>query len=88
MTKIVYEDVKPYIEGLKEMARVLLLGILPVLLSSINTQTGEILINWGVVKATGIAVLLTASLRGLDKDLHLTGKIEKDETKTKGLTQF
>ncbi len=29
MTKIVYEDVKPYIEGFKEMARVLLLGILP-----------------------------------------------------------
>jgi hypothetical protein len=29
MTKIVYEDVKLYIEGFKEMARVLLLSTLP-----------------------------------------------------------
>lgn len=88
MTKIAYNSVVPYIEGLKEMARVLLLGTLPVIVASINTTTGEISINWAIVKATGLVVLLTAILRGIDKDRHLEGKIEGDESKIKGLTQF
>lgn len=88
MTKIAYNSVVPYIEGLKEMARVLLLGTLPVVVASINTTTGEISINWAIVKATGLVVLLTAILRGIDKDRHLEGKIEGDESKIKGLTQF
>lgn len=86
--KITYNDVKPLIEGLKETGRVVLLGIIPIILTSINTSTGEIKINWSIVLASGVTILLTALLKGIDKDLHLTGKIEGDDTKTRGLTQF
>ena len=86
--KITYNNVKPLIEGLKETGRVVLLGIIPVILTSINTSTGEIKINWSVVLATGLTLLLTALLKGVDKDIHLNGKLEGNDTKTRGLTQF
>jgi len=86
--KITYLDVKPLVEGLKEVGRVVLLGIIPIILTSINTSTGEIKINWSIVLATAITIVLTAILKGVDKDLHLTGKIENNETLKKGITQF
>jgi len=86
--KITYTDVKPFIEGLKEIGRVVVLGIIPVILTGINTSTGEISIKWAVVLASGLAIFLTAILKGWDKDRHLTGKLEDDAQKTKGLTQF
>lgn len=90
MTKstIKYESVKPLVEGLKEVARTVLLGIIPVILTSINISTGEIRINWSIVLATSLAILLTALQKGVDKDIHLTGKLEGNKVKTKGLTQF
>lgn len=86
--KVTYTDVKPFIEGLKEFARIILLGIIPIILTSINISTGEIRINWAIVLATSLTILLTALQKGLDKDIHLTGKLEGDEIKIKGLTQF
>lgn len=88
MNEVVYKNVKPLIEGLKDMARVLLLGVLPIIIASINTQTGEIVVNWSIIKATALTVVLTAILKGLDKDRHLNGKLEGDDNKVKGLTQF
>ncbi len=88
LSTVTYKAVKPFIEGAKELARVVLLGIIPILLTGINTSTGEISINWLVVKATTIAIILTAILKGLDKDIHLTGKIEENSKKIKGLTHF
>ncbi|MFA5036134.1 MAG: hypothetical protein WC479_03065 [Candidatus Izemoplasmatales bacterium] len=70
------------------MSRVVLLGVLPVILTGINISTGEIRINWAIVLATGITLILTAILKGIDKDTHLTGKLEGDEAKTKGLTGY
>lgn len=86
--KVTYENVKPFIEGLKQMGRIVLLGILPIMISGINIHTGEIGINWMVIQATAGVIVLTAILSGLDKDRHLTGKLEDNETKTKGLTGF
>jgi hypothetical protein len=86
--KIEYTNVQPLVEGIKEMGRIVLLGTIPVILTSINTSTGDIKINWSIVLATALTLLLTAILKGVDKDIHLTGKIEGDDTKTKGLTQF
>lgn len=86
--KIEYTNVQPLVEGIKEMGRIVLLGTIPVILTSINTSTGDIKINWSIVLATALTLLLTALLKGVDKDIHLTGKIEGDDTKTKGLTQF
>jgi hypothetical protein len=86
--KISYTNVKPFVEGLKELGRIVLLGIIPILITSINLNTGEININWIIVRATAFVIVLTAILKGIDKDRHLTGKIEGDDAKTKGLTQF
>lgn len=86
--KITYSNVQPFVEGLKELGRIVLLGIIPILITSISLTTGEININWVIVKATALVIVLTAILKGVDKDRHLTGKIEGDDAKTKGLTQF
>ena len=86
--KVTYENVRPLVEGLKQMGRVVVLGIAPILLLGINVTTGVISINWNVVLANVLVIVITAVLVGVDKDRHLTGKIEGDETKVKGLTQF
>lgn len=86
--QVVYKNVKPLVESAKEIGRVILLGIIPIILTSINTSTGEIKINWAIILATSITLVLTALLKGVDKDIHLNGKIEGDEAKTKGLTLF
>lgn len=86
--KVEYTNVKPLLEGVKQMGRVVLLGIIPIMLFGINTDTGVISINWAKVLASALSVALTAILMGIDKDRHLTGKIEGDDTKTKGLTLF
>lgn len=86
--KITYTDVQPLVEGIKQVGRVVLLGVAPIILTGINLNTGDISINWKIVVATSITIALTAILSGIDKDRHLTGKLEGDENKTKGLTQF
>ena len=86
--KITYDNVKPLVEGVKELGRIVLLGIIPIAITGINLTTGEISINWVIIRATAIAIILTAILKGIDKDRHLTGKLEGNKTKTKGLTQF
>lgn len=86
--KITYENVKPLVEGLKETARVVLLSIIPIIMMGIDLSTGEIAINWKIVSATTMVVVLTAILKGIDKDRHLTGKIEGNDTLTGGLTRF
>ena len=88
MNTVIYEKVKPAIEGLKEMGRVVLLGVIPIILTSVNSSTGAITINWQIVLATVITIVLTALLKGVDKDMHLVGKIENDATLKKGITQF
>ena len=86
--KIEYTNVKPLIEGLKEYARIIQLGVLPIIIASIDLKTGVININWMIVRATAIVVVLLAILKGADKDRHLTGKLEGDDNKTKGLTGY
>jgi len=78
--KVTYANVKPLIEGLKEMGRVALLAVIPLLIEGISSWE----INWKALAIVGgVAVL-----RAIDKFLHLEGKLEGDETKTKGLTLF
>lgn len=73
------EQLKLFIsESLLEFGRVAELSVYPVLLTGINLQTGDIAINWLLVKA----LLVVAALKGLDKGLHKTGIAEK------GLARF
>lgn len=86
--QVTYSNVKPFLEGVKQMGRVVLLGIIPIVLFGINTETGVISINWAKVLTNALSLALTAVLMGIDKDRHLTGKLEGDKTKTKGLTGY
>lgn len=78
--KIVYEDVKPVVEAMKEGARVVALAIIPLLIEGLS-QGG---INW---RSVGVVAAVTA-LRVIDKWLHLVGKERGDDKLTHGLTQF
>jgi hypothetical protein len=77
-------------EGIKQGLRVVVLSILPVIISGLNTQTGEININWRVVAVVGLVALLSF----IDKWLHEIGKIyeatdfEKYKKYITGLTRF
>jgi len=86
--KITYTNVKPIVESIKEIGRIVLLGIIPIIIASINTSTGEIKINWSIVLATTFVIVLTAILKGMDKDIHLTGKLEDNNKLKGGLTRF
>jgi hypothetical protein len=80
MIKVTYTDVVPVVEALKEMARVALIAIVPLLIEGLSAWA----INWKAIAiVAGVAVL-----RAVDKYLHLEGKITGNETETKGLTQF
>jgi hypothetical protein len=71
---------KPDLEALKELLRVFLLAVIPVMIDSLSQ--GEI---------NPRLLILTASialLRALDKWLHTLGKEEDDESLSKGLTRF
>lgn len=89
--KVTYTDVKPLVEGLKEGARVALDGIISYLLTE-GVLNSIILLIFGERLPLSVIVIITGAvmsiLKGWDKQLHLTGKIEGDATKIKGLTQF
>lgn len=78
--KLTYENVKPYIEALKELARVALLACIPILIDGITQNK----INWTLVASAA----MISALRGLDKLLHLAGKEKGNDTLTGGLTRF
>jgi hypothetical protein len=66
------------IEAAKEMARVVVLAVLPVLMVSFDAVNGSMNLDVKVIIATAIL----AALRFIDKYLHTSGTAEK------GLTQF
>ena len=58
------------IEGIKEIVRDVILGIIPVLIGSINPATGRIAVSYPILVATSLLIVL----RGLDRLLHVNGK--------------
>jgi hypothetical protein len=71
---------KVYVESIKELLRVVVLAVIPVLIDSLNT--GEV--NLRVLFVVGAV----AGLRFIDKLLHEYGKEENNETLIKGITRF
>lgn len=67
------------IEAVKEWLRIVLIAVLPIIMTSINPQTGEVAINWQMVY--GVALL--ATLKALDKWIHNNPSI-----KSNGLLPF
>lgn len=78
--KLEYKDVKPYAEALKEVARVAVIAAIPVLIDGLTN--GEI--NWRLVAS----VTMIAALRGIDKLLHVEGKVSGNDALTGGLVRF
>jgi len=77
---LTYKNVEPYVEALKELARIAVLASIPVLIDGLSAGR----INWQLV-ATGALISI---LRGLDKLLHLEGKATGSDLMSRGLTQF
>lgn len=78
--KITYEDIKPLTEALKELGRIAMIAIIPIVIDGLSA--GEV--NWTLVISSG----LIAVLRAVDKYLHLEGKVEGNDKLTGGLTRF
>ena len=78
--KITYTDVSPFIEAIKQAGRIIAVAIVPLLISQLTNNTFDL----RTVAVTGAVALLMA----VDKYLHLEGKLEKNESLTKGLTRF
>lgn len=89
--KITYTDVKPFVDSLKEGGRVIALAVVSFLLSSvvINNLVNQIFGSFlpGEIMEAMVAAIFIV-LRVVDKYLHLTGEVNKDEALKKGLTQF
>jgi hypothetical protein len=78
--QVVYKNVKPIIEGLKQGGRIFVVAVIPLLIDQLTRDS----INWRAIIITGTIAVLMA----VDKALHLEGKLEGNPTLTKGLTQF
>lgn len=91
MSNVTYTEVKPLIEGLKDTGRTILLAVISYLVTEgvMNTLIGVIFgdkLSPELILI--ISGLITSILKGIDKDIHLTGKLEGNDTLTRGLTQF
>ena len=69
-----YPFVKAVTESLKEGARLILLAILPVILSGINTNTGVININWSIVETVALATSIIIISKMFDRGTHTFNK--------------
>ncbi len=78
--KLTYENVQPYVEALKEVARIAILSAIPILIDGISQGK----VNWTLV----VSAVMISALRGVDKLLHLEGKALGNNTLTRGITQF
>lgn len=77
---VTYTNVQPWLEALKEVGRMALLAVIPILIDSVTKGS----VDWNLLLVTAVV----AALRGVDKYLHLQGKVEENPTLVKGLTQF
>lgn len=71
---------EPFKESLKELLRVILIAVVPVLVSYAESQ------EFSVREVALVGSI--AGLRFVDKILHLHGKESKNDTLIKGLTRF
>lgn len=80
----------PFLEGLKEMARLTLAATVSFLLTEGVLQILLSLIDVDLSPTVSVALItsLTLVLKGLDKYFHIEGKNEDDEDMAKGLSRF
>lgn len=82
-------ELKATIESIKEMLRIVIVAIIPVILAGINLVNGAISINWQIVQATALVTFLVAVLKGLDKGTHFYNKEVNNEVgKSQGIIPF
>lgn len=80
---------KALLEGFKELMRVTIFAAAPVILAGINTTTGDIAINWNLVKAMAIVALVTGVLKMMDRTKHAyTKEVEGPDGRPHGILPF
>lgn len=60
-------------EAIKEIVRLVLLAIIPVLIMGIDISSGHFAIQWNIV----LAVAAVTALRSIDRFLHIYNREEK-----------
>jgi hypothetical protein len=78
--EVIYTDIKPAVEAVKQAGRIVLVSVIPLLVVQLQNSK----IDWRAIGVTGAIALLMA----VDKYLHLEGKLQDNDQLTKGLTQF
>lgn len=73
--KIIYKDITPHIEALKELGRIAIIAAIPILIDGLSA--GQI--DWHLVSSG----MLIAVLRGIDKYAHLETKAGSTKIVTK-----
>lgn len=71
---------QPLIDATAELARVMVLAVIPVLIASLKNDS----IDWRVI---GVVALI-AGLKWVDKFLHKFGKANENKVLETGLTRF
>lgn len=71
---------QPLIDATAELLRVMVLAVIPVLISSLESQS----VDWRVI---GVVALI-AGLRWIDKFLHKFGEANENKVLEAGLTRF
>jgi len=71
---------EPVIEGVKELGRVALIAVIPIIIAGLETNT----FSWKLI----LVVAAIAILKGLDKFVHKTGVEQDNDSLSKGLTRF
>lgn len=78
--KITYTDVQPLVEALKEGGRIAAISAIPLIIDGLNRGS----VDWRAI----VVVVAVTILKSIDKFLHLTGKVEGNDSLTAGLTRF
>lgn len=78
------EEKKALIEAGREMLRLVIIAVVPVILTGINTATGSITVDWRVV----VAIVLTTLLRAIEKYSYTLGKETDSQNKVSKFLQF
>lgn len=76
-------------EAAKEWLRIMLAGvtatIVPIVLSGLNTQTGAISFNTGLITTVTLTLVVTATAKAIDKFLHEWNKEIRPENRGKSM---
>jgi hypothetical protein len=79
-------SVTALLEALKEGGRLVLLATLPTIVAGLSITTGEIAVNWLIIRNLALVEAIVFILKMLDKGKYIYSK--ETETNAKGVLPF